>query len=189
MGVDINGKNPILHTSAPAEIDYTNSTELEREIYFTELSKWHDENPGAYFRANWWSWRPIAVLSQMASNRYGLNFDFSGWGSNDGRGLDDEIDCNRLADAIENLLEEAQYFSEDDDHLYVCMGSWNNDEGRLVSGDVEKFLNLDYPVGTVLKSAVVGEGGEVYYPTHKTYYSHVKDFIKFLRECGGFEIF
>lgn len=190
MGVDITGKNPILHTSAPSEIDYTTANPDEERTYFTEMSRWHDENPGVYFRANWWSWRPIVVLAEIASNRYGLNFDFSGWGFNDGSGLDDDDDCNSLATAIENLLKEGGYFSDDEnDRLYICMGSWSTMDGKFVDDVNQKFLNLEYPIGTILTSAVIGKVGEIYTPSHRTNYSQVKRFIKFLRECGGFEIF
>ena len=49
-------------------------------------------------------------------------------------------------------------------------------------------LNSVYQPGEVLRSSVVMEDGTVVTPAHKVYKSRIDEFIKFLKECGGFSI-
>tara|TARA_R100000458_G_C8258327_1_gene234122 strand:+ start:780 stop:1208 length:429 start_codon:yes stop_codon:yes gene_type:complete len=48
MGFDLSGLNPIIK-SEPPDIDED----------FDGYMKWHNDNPGVYFRNNIWSWRPL----------------------------------------------------------------------------------------------------------------------------------
>ena len=42
---------------------------------------------GDYFSSNWWGWRPINAICELAAHDSKLKIDFSYWGLNDGRGL------------------------------------------------------------------------------------------------------
>src|SRR5210317_994946 len=101
MGVDISGKNPIIRSEKP-EFPHDTWNEMSdkaKETYFELSDKWMKENPGDYFRSNWWGWRPIVMLSEMVNDLRDLGLDFTYWGSNDGAGLDTQEECNILADA------------------------------------------------------------------------------------------
>ena len=61
MGFDLHGENPIIKegTVRPEEIDWDTATDKEKEKYWDLQNKFRDANPGEYFRANVWGWRPI----------------------------------------------------------------------------------------------------------------------------------
>ena len=81
---------------------------------------------GDYFCSNWWGWRPILAISEAAMLNSKLDYDTSYWGSNDGKGLRTQKQCDKLADAIELLISNNynEYLNEDDDRIYIVMGSW-----------------------------------------------------------------
>ena len=144
-------------------------------------------NPDAYFRANCWSWRPIHALCETVIANNGFQFNTEYWGSNDGRGLETQEDCNKLADALEAHLNNSE-LKEDGDRIFLCLGAWSTADGRFLNKDIEDELNETYPIGTVLSTAVVMKDGTVAYSAHSTSLDHIKEFISFLRTCEGFEI-
>lgn len=140
-----------------------------------------------YFRASCWSWRPIHAICDFVISQQNLPFDTEYWGSNDGMGLKTQEDCNKLADAIEAHLENIG-LKEDEDSIYLCLSCWTTDEGRFLDKSIEDELNQAYPVGTVMNGPVVAKDGTIAYSAHSTSLEHVRRFIEFLRQCGGFEI-
>ena len=61
MGFDLHGENPNIKegTVRPKEIDWDTATDKEKEKYWDLQREFRDANPGEYFRANVWGWRPI----------------------------------------------------------------------------------------------------------------------------------
>ena len=67
MGFDLSGVNPKRHTERSEYEFYgdesinTHNVDNEeiRRKYWNEWEKYHDENPGIYFRNNVWYWRPL----------------------------------------------------------------------------------------------------------------------------------
>lgn len=143
---------------------------------------------GEYFRANLWSWRPIQMLIEEVNSKFNLQMDTSNYGYNSGAGLTTQEDCDRLADTLEFTLEKHKLLEEDDDTLYVNLGMWTSEHQFSVPGDVEEELNRHYPIGSILYSSVIASNGQLVKPAWGTTKSHIEDFIKFLRNCGGFEI-
>jgi hypothetical protein len=191
MGVDISGLNPTILSERPESIDFENVTDAEREIYWEAVNKWKEENPGEYFASNWWAWRPIHMLCEIVSRKYQLRVNTNGWGENSGYGLRSPKKCEELANALEDHINThlTEGLKEDNDRIYLCMGSWCTDEGKFLSQEVDDKLQEQYPFGTVLFNGVVLEDGTVAYPSHGTSLEHLKNWIAFLRNCGGFEIY
>ena len=191
MGVDISGLNPTILSERPESIDFENVTDAERETYWEAVNKWKKENPGEYFASNWWAWRPIHMLCEMVSRKYQLRVNTNGWGENSGYGLRSPKKCEELANALEDHINThlTEGLKEDNDRIYLCMGSWCTDEGKFLSQEVDDKLQEQYPFGTVLFNGVVLEDGTVAYPSHGTSLEHLKNWIAFLRNCGGFEIY
>jgi hypothetical protein len=188
MGVDISGINPIIRSP---KHDYPNWSELnqaEKDAWFEMDEKWHNENPGDYFRSNWWGWRPIVMLCEFANYDKELGFDLEYWGSNDGAGLDNQEDCNKLAAALEELISTQTELEEDIDTIYLNLGSWTSMDGKFLGEEINQQLNEQYPNGTILYGSVIMDDGSIVQPSHSAPLRHVKNFISFLRECGGFEI-
>lgn len=188
MGVDISGMNPILRSPKPEYPDWNSVSETEKKAFWEIMDAWEDENPGDYFRSNWWGWRPIVMLCEYASEENELNIDFSNWGSNDGAGLQTQEECNRLADALEEIIHTSTQMEEPSDVIYLNLGSWVDMNGKFLDGMTEQILNEQYQIGEVLYGSVVMEGGNIVKPSHSAPLNHVQNFIAFLRECGGFEI-
>lgn len=191
MGVDISGNNPVVVSQRPDSIDYSTATEEDKEAYWKALDKYNEENPGVYFGANWWSWRPIHMLCELAQQEYKLRINTTGWGDNSGNGLKNQEKCNQLADALEKYISKNIYgeLKEDDDRIYINLGCWSDKDGKMLSSPIEEELQKEYPFGTVLFNAVVLEDGTLAYPSHGSSYGHIKSWIAFLRNCGGFSIY
>jgi hypothetical protein len=187
MGVDIYGRKTEWNGERP-EINWDEEhSEEAKDEFFKLLEEFEDKNPGYYFRSNWWGWRPIVMLSEIAAANEGLEIDFKYWGSNDGRGLETQEECNKLADAIEKLIATDGGFVEDFDTLYVNMGSWTNSQGGFVEAAIVEELNKTLPEGRVAFTGIVHDEG-VFYPSHSSDKRHIDNFIKFLRDCNGFTI-
>jgi hypothetical protein len=189
MGVDISGKNPIIRSEKPqfpSNEVWKEMSEDARDEFWQLDREFKENNPGDYFRSNWWGWRPIVMLSEMVNDMRDLSLDLSYWGSNDGRGLDTQEECNKLADALEEICKE--FFDvEDVDELQLCMGSWVTLDGKFATSKVEEDLNEEYH-GQLITSPIVTKDGMVVKSAHSIDKSHLQRFISFLRECGGFEI-
>ena len=212
MGVDIYGIKDKWVGIKP-ELDWTKEhSEEAKEEFWKLLDEFENTNPGYYFRSNWWGWRPIIMLSQIAAQNADLDICFKHWGSNDGKGLENQEECTALAEALEQLLAADGSFEHESDELYVNMGSWRDGSGMVVPEHIQDILNNELPYGKVtftgimITTPIVEEEDEVnlfsapssvkhkkkepkiYYPSHSCDKAHVDRFIAFLRECGGFTI-
>ena len=187
MGVDISGKNPIIRSEKPQWPDnFSELSESAKDEFFRLNNEFKENNPGDYFRSNWWGWRPIVAICEMADMTHQLNLDFTNWGSNDGAGLDTQEDCNKLADALEELSKE--FFDvEDVQELQLCMGSWCTLDGKFIPSELTETLNEEY-YGQIITSPIVTKDGMVVQSSHSVDKKHLQRFISFLRESGGFEI-
>ena len=189
MGVDIYGRNPKIVGDAPV-IDYDNATEEEKSKYFEELHKWEDENPGYYFRSNWWGWRPIVHMVEEACFDCGIDVETSSWQYNDATGPETQEECDKIADALERFIDNNRGDDTDEnDRVNLCLGMWCTMDGTFLDKDMEAKLNEQYPIGTVYIGSIVTSDGSIVSSAHGTYYKRVKQFITFLRNCGGFQVF
>ena len=146
---------------------------------------------GDYFCSNWWGWRPIVAISEAAMLNSKLNYDTSYWGSNDGKGLRTQKQCDKLADAIELLISNNynEYLTEDDDRIYIVMGSWcEAGTGKFIGSEREHVLNQQFEYGDILYAPVVAENGVMVESSYSTSLGRLKQWITFLRSCGGFKI-
>jgi len=146
---------------------------------------------GDYFSSNWWGWRPILAISEAAMISSKLDYDTSYWGSNDGKGLRTQKQCDKLADAIDLLISNNynEYLTEDDDRIYIVMGSWcEAGTGKFVPSDFTASLNEEYEYGDILYGPIVAENGTMVESSYSTSLGRIKQWITFLRSCGGFEI-
>lgn len=196
MGFDIYGRKPKITTEKPAAIDYKTATDDEKKKYWQAISKWEDENPGSYIRYNCWGWRPVLHLALVAIEHDNLNFDTDFWGSNHGRGLRTQKQCNRLAESMNKLvaiiekdLRSPHWIKEDvdDDQFIFNLDSWSREDGNRITEDEEKILSEKYNYGQLMGTKVVINDVR-YDAMYTTSVEEINQFIVFLRECGGFEI-
>lgn len=133
---------------------------------------------GEYFRANCWSWRPIHAMIELADQTIHV-FDektMIAMSYNDGAGLKDQASCDKLADELERLLGDKRRLKKacpvvtgDRIGFRVDKEFAVNSEGRFVSADEKVPLD------------------DLHSP-YATDEAHVREFIAFLRGCGGFEV-
>lgn len=187
MGMDIYGRNPQLKGPMP-EIDWATCNDEERKEYFQLMEEFEKDNPGRYFRANLWSWRPIQMLIQHVNQFYNLGIDTSEYGTNSGAGLETQEECDKLADALEYILQSDENMEDEGDRVYLHLGMWVSEDGSFLNNEVSEVLNSEYEMGTIMYTPVVTNKGEIVRPAWSTSKDHLEKFINFLRYCGGFEI-
>lgn len=114
---------------------------------------------GEYFRANIWSWPPILGLIRTANEMAGMSIDTQDWSYNDGAGLETQEECNKLADAMQLLLDGAE-------------------SPVLVAEHLDVTHALVKALGGITGAQPQAEASR----------EHAQGFITFLRGCGGFNI-
>lgn len=190
MGVDISGINPIIKSPKPQEIEnWDEASKEEKDKYWESMKAWEQQNPGEYFGSSWWSWRPIVFLIDEANMLFNLGIDTNPFHYNDGKGLETQEECDKLANALKYILDNNEETKEDDALVYLCTHSWSRLGGSLMSEKECEPLMEKYPPGSITFSQVVTSEGEIAIPSHCVEVSRVRDFIAFLRECGGFCIY
>jgi len=118
---------------------------------------------GKYIRFNVWSWRPMLQICREVIEEHSLGLSTKWWDSNDGEGLTTQEDCNKLADAIEkHKAMTAKQFVLEHPTCRVKKGT-----GVFASSDYKGETESAYSVSL----------------------DHIKEFVVFLRNCGGFKIF
>ena len=175
MGMDVEGINPTTISEEPKRPDnlYDLSDE-EVSSYWEARNKWLDENPGVYFRANVWSWRPICEAMWESGACYELpDGQWEHMSFNDGAGARSREECDRMAAKLRSWMNEKIW---DDTNRWVPEGYDKDDmqvdeQGRFVSKTEAE-----------LKDVV----------THSPYSvskEHLEAWIRFLENCGdGFEV-
>jgi hypothetical protein len=198
MGMDITGKNPKLRGEKPADIDWWNASQEEKDAYMNAKNDFYNQNPGVYFRANLWSWRPIAEVIQYCNNLMGLNLPetfLHGMHFNSGEGLQTQEECDKLADAIDAMI-----IGKFDGWKYIGVNykmyarKAVNPEGQVFEENLYNNPELIQELENHLGDDIFVKDGEFEYnnigysTAHATEVDHLEDFVTFLRECGGFEI-
>lgn len=191
MRVGISGLNPVLTTEKPKELNINNCTEEQIHEYLLELEKWYEKNPGVYFSASWYNWRPIHVLTDSVGKLYNLNIDTTGWENATGKGVPDSNLCIQLAQGIDKVMfnNHKSKLIEDTDTLYLCIGIWIDQNGQLLDAEDKEELDKEYPVGTMLYSKLIRSNGSIVESAHHVTKKKLTDWVKFLKNCGGFIIY
>lgn len=157
---------------------------------------------GSYFRNNVWWWRPLAIY--CVENHAEITEACEYWQSNDGDGLD-EADSLRLAEALQYDLDNgivAEYerkynewrASLPREKCPYCKGKGiRKDKVGLEMAQHDKELSPEVQIltgrthGWCNGCDGVGtqESIDAAYPFSE---ENVREFVEFLRDCGGFQI-
>ena len=119
---------------------------------------------GKYFRANIWSWRPIHELIERANVLPPEMVE--GMAFNDGVGPNEQ-QALLLAAQLETMLD-----GMDDDNTFMLSDEIDGPVAAMLSQFKEQGIDIISPRGPVYQAEV----------------SHVREFITFCRESGGFEV-
>jgi hypothetical protein len=144
---------------------------------------------GKYFRSGVWAWRPVHALIAIANirndNRLVPRKLMPHLGSSKGHGLEDQKSCDRLADALEWLLDHPAAIrkhglevGKDDEGEFIGIPAESSP--LLCDKDGHRYTNQDARKQKIalkeLRSA------------YQTPIWHVRKFTVFLHNCGGFEV-
>ena len=156
MGFDLSGLNPRENTPKPDAITkwynedgWVQWKEMEKVEgasveYFEAHEKWSEENPGDYFRANVWWWRPLWDYVCHVCDDIRNEEDMEKGTYNDGHEIDNEKameiadrlkTLHKNGDILKHQIEREAYLEGlDKEKCTVCNGTGQrNDE--YVKGD------------------------------------------------------
>ena len=200
MGMDVYGLNPTIHAEMKAPERPKNfwkgASSKVVDKYFEEQEAYQDKNAGVYFRNNVWWWRPLADLiikkcdwitqEQQKHLHDNSGFEFS------------EYEALEIAKALRSTLRsgEVKQVEEKNKQERKTASEWNNKinkqhatlrkEAEKVSGN-KNIAPCDYPAYLKKKwddLSAQRDRRESYPFTVK----NVREFVKFLSECGGFKV-
>ena len=197
MGFDIYGLNPKLKSKRP-KIDWDKKpTKAEADQYFKDVEKFEEENPGYYFRNNVWWWRPLADFVLWLADEEFTEEERSRWHDNGGYRVD-EKKAKVIAELLEASIDEGiAKRMEDENKRKMKKAKLDNLEVQKKHDELQMIVkqktgkdNLvpaDYPepFNSQWNDIQKLTNYEAHYPFSV---ENVKDFAKFCRESGGFEI-
>ena len=71
---------------------------------------------------------------------------------------------------------------------YFKSNWWEAGTGRMVNGEECDSLNQQFNYGIIHYTPIVSQSGKMVESSHSVSVYRIKEFITFLRECGGFQI-
>ena len=200
MGMDVYGVNPTVRvgTKRPEPPDnlHKDAPRSVVDKYFKQVQEFEDTNPGVYFRNNCWWWRPLAnfiiekcdwlTQEQQARLHDNSGFEFS------------HHEAGTIADTLQKMVDNgtAAEREEVNKREMKIAEEWNKGihkqqevlEKEVIkeTGD-KKIVPYDYPEHFKKKwdDLQKSEDRRASYPFRE---ANVKEFICFLRECGGFQV-
>ena len=189
--MDINGLNPQITGTEPVfPSNWDELSEKAQSFYWELKNDFERDNPGIYFRANIWSWRPIHLAIVQANISCELDIDddtIEGMSHNSGAGLKTQEECDALAEALEMLADGME--EDGVTEFGFAFGYWNYRDGSIIVNEKDtETLNKKYKYGSIITEMPVKLLDKDVWPAHVTQVEHLREFVEFLRHCGGFEI-
>jgi len=200
MGMDVYGLNPKIHegTKKPDRPENLHKGASRNVVdkYFEQVEEYETKNAGVYFRNNCWWWRPLAYfitehcdwLTTEQNERLQDNsgFEFS------------PDEAGTIADTLQKKVDDGT--AEEDEvrnkEEMALAEKWNKginkqqdalgEQAKKETGNA-KLVPYDYPEHFKKKWDDLQDqiDRKAHYPFKE---ENVKRFIKFLRECGGFQV-
>ena len=199
MGMDVYGLNPKIHEGTKQPDRPENLHKLSRNVvdkYFKQVEEYETKNAGVYFRNNCWWWRPLANfmiahcdwLTQEQQKRLHDNsgFEFS------------EHEATTIADTLQKKVDDgtASRREKENELERKVAEAWNKglqekqdelgEQAKKETGN-PRIVPQDYPGHIYTKWSALQKqhNWNSSYPFRE---ENIKEFIKFLRECGGFQV-
>ena len=200
MGMDVYGLCPTVHIGTkkperPKDLHEGASEEVVKK-YFKEEDEYENKNPGVYFRNNCWWWRPLAnfiiekcdwlTTEQKERLHDNSGFEFS------------QHEAGTIADTLQKMVDDgtAAEREEVNRREMKVAEEWNKGLGQqqdvlekeaIKETGNAKIVPRDYPKHIYKKWDDLQ--GQTDYKAHYPFKeANVKEFICFLRECGGFMV-
>ena len=196
MGFDLSGMNPKVNTEPSklvAEVkknwsqNYDALNEGEKNQYHEEYTKWQENNPGLYFRANVWGWRPLWAYVYSLCSDVLTEEEYESCSYNDGAEIS-EVKAYAIAEILFKALKDG------DVEAAILLKKAHND--ALPDEDCEYCENgirvMKNEDGTEEEQTCNSCKGSAKVRPFNTHYStsvdQVKRFAIFAKESGGFTV-
>lgn len=192
MGFDLHGLNP---REAKLKRPEEGAPDNYGEIWAKDYEAWQEQE-GTYFRNNVWWWRPLAdyVIEHTGCVD---EKDKSSWHTNDGHRVS-EAEANAIADQLEHLMKtgHTETFANDYEKERKELEEYNEKLSVLEKSLREKVENetgktniapIDYPEARKKEWDEL-QAKRKWGASYPFSIGNVKEFIKFCRYSGGFEI-
>ena len=203
MGFDLYGERPTVKTGTvkPKEIDWDTATEEDKKVYWELQDKFRAENPGDYFRANVWGWRPIWSFVCEVCPDILTEEDFKRGQYNDNH-LIEEDRARDIAKRLRNkmdLARERQKQYETEAPAKEKFNKMLEDAGRYIFEEISKpktplitcpgDMEIHDPENYKRWETLVHSGNikfdEMSYPIDADF---IEEFANFAEHSGGFRI-
>jgi len=198
MGFDLYGMNPNIKKDSvkPPAIDWKHSTEKEKKKYFKISNQWEADNVGVYFRNNVWWWRPLAdlviKLCKLLDEKQKEHLhDNGGYEYN-------EATANYIADTLEAFVKSPVAKRTEIAHKKQMKKADAYNKKVQIKLDAlrvdaiaktgnKNIAPRDYPKDLNDKWESIYRERD-YTANYPFALKNVKEFIQFLRQCGGFTV-
>ena len=198
MGFDLYGVNPKIKAGSkkPTEVDFQKASNAELKKYFEAERKYRHANMGIYFRNNVWWWRPLANLVEHLC--FFLNDkQKSHLHSNDGYEYD-EATALKIAKTLEEFVKSDVAKRTEAKHKEMMAKATAHNKkvdlkmkalkmDAIAQTGNKEIAPRDYPKALNKKWDKIYKEYDngAHYPFEV---KNVKEFIQFLRQCGGFTV-
>ena len=206
MGVDIYGRKPELKKKEPQRPEnFEELTRIEQAPFYEEMDQFLNNNPGAYFRNNWWHWRPLQyMIGYFDDIDDDMNIpveEIAAINENSGKGVSSDETCKKLAKSFREFIEMME--EKGHKHLYVNTNCWEY-QSLSPAGEMKRTTIFQEPTeweAKAIKALNETLSDKPYFfekPTydnvefsssHETNIDNIKDFTDFLENCGGFKVY
>jgi len=198
MGFDLYGLKPKIKKGSvrPPAIDWNKCTKGERDKYFKISNKWEADNVGIYFRNNVWWWRPLADLVEKLC--FFLSDKQKKHLHDNGGHQYDEATAHKIADTLEAFVKSPVAKRTEIAHKKQMKKAETHNKKVQVKLDALKMdaiartgkkniAPVDYPKDLHDKwESIYRERDHT--DSYPFALKNVKEFIQFLRQCGGFSV-
>jgi len=198
MGFDLHGVNPKIKKGSvkPPAIDWDKCTKGERDKYFKISNKWEADNVGIYFRNNVWWWRPLADLVEKLC--FFLSDKQKKHLHDNGGHEYDEATAHKIADTLDAFVKSSVAKRTEINHKKEMKKADAHNKKVQVKLDALKMDAIartsnkdiapcDYPKDLKDKWDSIYREHD-YTSSYPFTLKNVKEFISFLRQCGGFTV-
>jgi len=198
MGFDLYGINPTIKAGSkkPTEVDFQKASDVELKKYFKQQTKYEEANAGLYFRNNVWWWRPLAdlviKLCKLLDEKQKEHLhDNGGYEYN-------EATAHYIADTLEAFVKSPTAKLTEREHKKAMKKAEAHNKKVQVKLNA---IKVEAIARTKNKNiAPCNYPKDLNEKWDRTYWErdsadsypfalkNVKEFIKFLRQCGGFTV-
>ena len=198
MGFDLYGLKPKIKKGSviPPAIDWNKCTDKEKKKYFKISNQWEADNVGIYFRNNVWWWRPLAdlviKLCKLLDEKQKEHLHDNG-------GYEyDEATAHYIADTLQAFVKSPVAKRTEIAHKKQMKKAEAHNKKVQIKLDAlrveaiaqtgnKNIAPCDYPKDLNAKwDSIYSERDHT--DSYPFKLANVKEFIRFLRQCGGFSV-